>query len=79
MTNTWPRPSRPIEPAIVAALRAVHAAAQAQQLEFFVAGALARDIWLDYIYRVPVARLTRDIDVGFMFRPGASLRRCERG
>lgn len=64
MTNTSPRPSRPIEPAIVAVLRAVHAAAQALQLEFFVAGALARDIWLDYIYRVPVARLTRDIDIG---------------
>lgn len=64
MTNTSPRPSRPIEPAIVAALRAVHEAAQAQQLGFFVAGALARDIWLEYIYRVPVARLTRDIDVG---------------
>lgn len=64
MTNTSPRPSRPIEPAIVAVLRAVYAAAQAQQLEFFVAGALARDIWLDYIYQVAVARLTRDIDIG---------------
>jgi predicted nucleotidyltransferase len=64
MTNTLPRPSRPIEPAIVAVLRAVHAAARTLQLEFFVAGALARDIWLDYIHRVPVVRLTRDIDVG---------------
>jgi predicted nucleotidyltransferase len=45
-------------------LRAVHAAAHAQRLDFFIAGALARDIWLDYIYQVPVARLTRDIDVG---------------
>lgn len=64
MTNTSPRPSRPIDPAIVAVLRAVHAAAHAQRLDFFIAGALARDIWLDYIYRIPVARLTRDIDVG---------------
>jgi predicted nucleotidyltransferase len=64
MTNTSPRPSRPIDPAIVAVLRAVHAAAHAQRLGFFIAGALARDIWLDYIYQVPVARLTRDIDVG---------------
>lgn len=64
MKNTSPRLSRPIDPAIVAVLRAVHAAAHAQQLEFFVAGALARDIWLDYIYQVPIARLTRDIDVG---------------
>ncbi|MEK7758308.1 MAG: nucleotidyl transferase AbiEii/AbiGii toxin family protein [Pseudomonadota bacterium] len=64
MTNTSPRPSRPIDPAIVAVLRAVHAAAHAQRLNFFIAGALARDIWLDYIYQVPVARLTRDIDVG---------------
>jgi predicted nucleotidyltransferase len=64
MTNTSPRPSRPIDPAIVAVLRAVHAAAHAQRLGFFIAGALARDIWLDYIYEVPVARLTRDIDVG---------------
>lgn len=64
MTNTSPKPSRPIEPAIVAVLRAVHAATQTLRLEFFVAGALARDIWLDYIYRVPVTRLTRDIDVG---------------
>lgn len=64
MTNTSPRPSRPIEPAIVAVLRAVHAAAHAQRLDFFIAGALARDIWLDYIHHVPVARLTRDIDVG---------------
>lgn len=39
-------------------------AAQAQRLDFFIAGALARDIWLDYIHRVPVARLTRDIDIG---------------
>ena len=50
MTSTSPKPSRPIDPAIVAVLRAVHATATAQQLEFFVAGALARDIWLDYIY-----------------------------
>lgn len=64
MTNTSPRPSRPIDPAIVDVLRAVHAAAHAQRLDFFIAGALARDIWLDYIYQVPVARLTRDIDVG---------------
>jgi predicted nucleotidyltransferase len=64
MTNTSPRLSRPIEPAIVAVLRAVHVAAQAQRLEFFIAGAFARDIWLDYIYQVPVARLTRDIDIG---------------
>lgn len=64
MTNTSPKPSRPIEPAIVAVLRAVHAATQTLRLEFFVAGALARDIWLDYIYRVPVTRLTQDIDVG---------------
>lgn len=64
MTNTSPRPSRPIDPAIVDVLRAVHAAAHAQKLDFFIAGALARDIWLDYIYQVPVARLTRDIDVG---------------
>lgn len=64
MTNTSPRPLRPIDPAIVEVLRAVHAAAHAQRLDFFIAGALARDIWLDYIYRVPVARLTRDIDVG---------------
>lgn len=64
MTNISPRPSRPIDPAIVAVLRAVHAAAHAQRLDFFIAGALARDIWLDYIYQVPVARLTRDIDVG---------------
>ncbi len=42
----------------------MHAAALAQHLEFFVAGALARDIWLDYVYRIPVARLTRDIDIG---------------
>ena len=64
MTNTSPRPLRPIDPAIVEVLRAVHAAAHAQRLDFFIAGALARDIWLDYIYRVPIARLTRDIDVG---------------
>lgn len=64
MTNTSPRLSRPIEPAIAAVLRAVHAATQTLRLEFFVAGAFARDIWLDYIYRVPVTRLTRDIDVG---------------
>lgn len=64
MTNISPRPSRPIDPAIVDVLRAVHAAAHAQRLDFFIAGALARDIWLDYIYQVPVARLTRDIDVG---------------
>lgn len=64
MTNISPRPSRPIDPAIVAVLRAVHVAAHVQRLGFFIAGALARDIWLDYIYQVPVARLTRDIDVG---------------
>ena len=64
MTSTSPKPSRPIDPAIVVVLRAVHATAVAQRLEFFVAGALARDIWLDYIYGVPAARLTRDIDIG---------------
>lgn len=64
MTNTSPRPLRPIDPAIVEVLRAVQAAASVQKLGFFVAGALARDIWFDYIYQVPVARLTRDIDVG---------------
>ena len=64
MTNISPRPSRPIDPAIVDVLRAVHVAAHVQRLDFFIAGALARDIWLDYIYQVPVARLTRDIDIG---------------
>ena len=64
MTSTLPRLSRPIEPFIASVLRAVHTAAQVLELEFFVAGALARDIWLDYIHRVPGARLTRDIDVG---------------
>ena len=64
MTNISPRPSRPIDPAIVDVLRAVHTAAHAQRLDFFIAGALARDIWLDYIYAVPVARLTQDIDIG---------------
>jgi predicted nucleotidyltransferase len=64
MTNTSPRPSRPIDPAIVAVLRAVHAAAQAQRAEFFIAGALARDIWLDFICGIRAARLTLDVDVG---------------
>lgn len=64
MTNTSPTLSRPIESAIVEVLRAVHSAATAQGLEYFVAGAFARDIWLDYVHRVPIARLTRDIDIG---------------
>ena len=64
MTNTSPRLSRPIEPAIVAVLRAVHDAAQAQRAEFFIAGALARDIWLDYICGIRAVRLTRDVDIG---------------
>ncbi len=64
MTNTSPRLSRPIEAAIVAVLRAVHDTAQAQRVEFFIAGALARDIWLDYICGIRAARLTRDVDIG---------------
>lgn len=64
MTNISPKLSRPIEPAILAVLRAVYDAARAQRVEFFIAGALARDIWLDYICGIRAARLTRDVDIG---------------
>jgi predicted nucleotidyltransferase len=48
----------------VAVLRAVHEAAQIRHVDFFIAGALARDIWLDYICSIRAARLTRDVDIG---------------
>src|SRR5579863_7477166 len=58
------KPTRPVDPATIRVLRAVHSIAAALNCPFFVAGATARDLILVNVYGLKPGRATRDIDFG---------------
>jgi len=54
---------RPLDPAMVEALRHVDRAARALGLAYFVVGAMARDILLTGVFGLSAGRATRDVDL----------------
>jgi predicted nucleotidyltransferase len=68
MADTSPklrvRPDRPVAPFVREILRRVHAAAREQGIEYFVGGALARDLILLHVFGKDTGRATRDVDLG---------------
>ena len=56
------RPELPVDPPIVAVLGAVHAAATALNVDYFLVGATARDVLLTHVFGRPPGRATRDVD-----------------
>jgi predicted nucleotidyltransferase len=47
----------------VAIIEAIQQAANQDKIDYFIVGATARDIMLDFAYQVPIRRATRDIDI----------------
>jgi predicted nucleotidyltransferase len=68
MADTLPkisvRPDRPVAPSLLEILRRVDAAAREQGIEYFVGGALARDLILLHVFGKDTGRATRDVDLG---------------
>lgn len=68
MTDTLPklraRPDRPVEPRLLDILRQVDAAAREHGIDYFVGGALARDLILLHVFGKDTGRATRDVDLG---------------
>ena len=68
MTNTSPkfsaRPDRPVDSLVLDILRRVHAATRELGIDYFVGGALARDLILLHAFGKDTGRATRDVDVG---------------
>ena len=66
MSVTCPDLSGSLPPETIAALRAIDAAARAENVHFFIVGATARDIILEHQHRLSTARATLDVDVAVM-------------
>lgn len=68
MTDTSPKlralPDRPVEPHLLDILRRVDVVARKHEIEYFVAGALARDLILLHVFGKDTGRATRDVDLG---------------
>lgn len=58
------RPDRPIDPLLLDILRRVDAVAHELGIEYFVGGALARDLILSHVFGKETGRATRDVDLG---------------
>jgi predicted nucleotidyltransferase len=58
------RADRPIDPMLQQILRQVCEVTATLDLEFFVGGAMARDILLTHVFGQKLARATRDVDLG---------------
>ena len=58
------RPDRPVDALLKEVLQQVCDATAALKLEFFVGGAMARDILLTHVFGQKLARATRDVDLG---------------
>jgi predicted nucleotidyltransferase len=59
-------PERPVDPALLGALRLIDAGMRALTRSYFVGGAMARDLILWPAHGIRTGRLTRDIDLGVM-------------
>lgn len=68
MTNTLPklsaRPDCPVDPLLIDILRRVDVVAREQGIDYFVGGALARDLILLHVFGKDTGRATRDVDLG---------------
>ncbi len=68
MTSTLPtlstRPDRPVDPLLIDILRRVDVVAREQGIDYFVGGALARDLILLHVFGKDTGRATRDVDLG---------------
>ena len=56
---------KPLSPLVLEPLKAVAQTANSLGLQYFLAGATARDLVLDNIFGRPPGKLTRDLDFGF--------------
>lgn len=57
------RPDKPLDPITLEVLAAVDVAARSQDIRFFIAGAMARDILLHHVFGFGIQRATRDLDL----------------
>lgn len=57
-------PDRPVDPLLLGILRRVDGAARALGIDYFVGGALARDLLLLHVFGRETGRATRDVDLG---------------
>lgn len=62
--NLSTRPDRPVDPLLLDILRRADAAARELGVDYFVGGALARDLILLHIFGRDTGRATRDVDLG---------------
>lgn len=58
------RPDRPVDSLIIDILRRVDVVAREQGIDYFVGGALARDLILLHVFGKDTGRATRDVDLG---------------
>lgn len=77
MTDTSPklraRSDRPVEPRLLDILRQVDVAAREHGIDYFVGGALARDLILLHVFGKDTGRATRDVDLGICIDDWAKL------
>lgn len=59
---------RPLDPFLLEILQQAHSAATEQSIEYFVGGALARDILLHHVFGGGLDRATLDVDIGVYLR-----------
>jgi predicted nucleotidyltransferase len=68
MINTLPtlttRPDRPVDPLLLDILREVDVVTKELGIEYFVGGAMARDLILLHVFGRDTGRATRDVDLG---------------
>lgn len=70
-------PHRPIDASLKQILQQVCQATAALNLEFFVGGAMARDILLTHVFDQKLVRATRDVDLGLYVNDWEEFRRLK--
>ena len=53
-----------IDSSYISAIKEIKKVADSQEISFFIIGALARDIIMEYFYEIKAPRITMDIDLG---------------
>lgn len=71
------RPDRPVDALLKQILQEVCDVTAALNLEFFVGGAMARDILLTHVFGQRLARATRDVDLGLYVNDWAQFQRLK--
>jgi predicted nucleotidyltransferase len=67
------KPDKPLPSTLILVIRTLDDVAAALQLDYFLIGAMARDILLEHVYGVPASRATMDIDFAVQSLHGMSL------